>query len=360
MSTLVGGTPPTPPEPDAVPAADETPVLDEQPLPIPAPASAPATVPPHAPPTAAVSSPVSSPAPGPGEGDEDVDPSRPRTRVRISHGDLRFARHHVLVGHYPGSTLVGGEGALDELLDGRLSRAALLGIYPGPIETCQVFTDPDEWTRPPGAVVAGLGPIGGLSAASLARATAHAVLTSALGHLTAGASATSTEVRQLRLSSLLIGTGQGGLPVRDSVQALLTGVQRANDRLADTDLGVHIAELEIVELWQDRALQAVESLASSLTNGELSDSFTAELRLEERPGRQRRLLFSEPTGWWQQVRVCSEPDGGLTFEASTRRAGAPTRTVPTQRALVDRLVESLVDSPSPDPSAARTLFELLF
>ncbi len=56
----------------------------------------------------------------------------------------------------------------------------------------------------------------------------------------------------------------------------------------------------------------------------------------------------------------SEPDGGLTFEASTRRAGTPTRTVPTQRALVDRLVESLVDSPSPDPSAARTLFELLF
>ena len=58
--------------------------------------------------------------------------------------------------------------------------------------------------------------------------------------------------------------------------------------------------------------------------------------------------------------MCSEPDGGLTFEASTRRAGTPTRTVPTQRALVDRLVESLVDSPSPDPSAARTLFELLF
>ncbi len=123
---------------------------------------------------------------------------------------------------------------------------------------------------------------------------------------------------------------------------------------------MHIAEIEVVELWQDRALQAVEALESSLTNGELSDSFTADLRLEERPGRQRRLLFSEPSGWWQQVRVCSEADGGLTFEASTRRAGTPTRTVPTQRALVDRLVESLVDSPSPDPSAARTLFELLF
>ncbi|WP_330474966.1 CHAT domain-containing protein [Terrabacter sp. C0L_2] len=403
MSTLVGGTSPTQPEPYAVTPPEGAPVLPEQFLPeptgqedlpeptgatgpdehaalpgergtepvppappaaaAPPPAAPPAASPVVTPPAPAPAAPVATPArtaPAAEEVDPDADPSRPLTRVRISHGDLRFARHHVLVGHYPGSTLVGGEGALDELLDGRLSRAALLGIYPGPIETCQVFTDPEQWTRPPGAVVAGLGPIGGLSAATLARAVAHASLTAALGHLTGGASATSTEVLQLRLSSLLIGTGQGGLPVRDSVQALLTGVQRANDRLADTELGVHIAELEVIELWQDRALQAVEALGSSLTSGELADSFTADLRLEERPGRQRRLLFSEPSGWWQQVRVRSEADGSLTFEASTRRAGTPTRTVPTQRALVDRLVESLVDSPSPDPSAARTLFELLF
>jgi hypothetical protein len=255
---------------------------------------------------------------------------------------------------------MGAEGALDDLLDGRLSRAAVLGIYPGPLETCQIFTDPEEWTRPPGAIVAGMGPIGTLSAASLARAVAHAALTAALANLTVGASAPRTSVARLRLSSLLIGTGPGGLPVRDSVQALLTGIQRANDRLADADLAVHIAELEIVELWQDRALQAVGAVGSSLTSGELADSFTADLRLEERPGRQRRLLFEQPTGWWQQVRVRSEDDGGLTFEAAVRRAGAPTRTVPTQRALVDRLVESLVDSPAPDSSASRTLFELLF
>ncbi len=278
----------------------------------------------------------------------------------MSHGDLRFARHHVLVGHYPGSTLIGGEAALDELLDGRLSRAALLGIYPGPLETCQVVTDPDEWTRPPGAIVAGLGPLGALSAASLARAVAHGALTAALAHVGGNPARPTSDVQTLCLSTLLIGTGSGGLPVRDSVQALLTGIQRANDRLADTNLPVHLAEIEIIEIWQDRALQAVEALESSLTSGELASSFTADLRLDARPGRQRRLLFQEPTGWWQQVHVRSGDDGGLTFEASVRRAGTPTRTVPTQRALVDRLVESLVDSPSPDPSAARTLFELLF
>src|SRR6476661_7863348 len=230
MSTIVGGPSPTQPEPYAGSPADGARALPEQheqteqqQQPEPHEEAGRPEPPPAAAPAAAV-------APEPAEGDPDADPSRPLTRVRISHGDLRFARHHVLVGHYPGSTLVGGEGALDELLDGRLSRAAMLGIYPGPIETCQVFTDPEQWTRPPGAIVAGLGPIGGLSAATLARAIAHASLTAALGHLTGGASSTDTEVLQLRLSSLLIGTGQGGFPVRDGVQALLTGGQRANDR----------------------------------------------------------------------------------------------------------------------------------
>ncbi|EWT02401.1 hypothetical protein N865_06035 [Intrasporangium oryzae NRRL B-24470] len=343
---------------------------------------------------AATASPTPTPTPtataastaagAPEEADDDEDPGRPRTTVHVAHGDLRFARHHVLVGHYPGSTIAGGEAALDQLLDGRLSRAALLGIYPGAIETCQVFTDPNEWSSPPGAVVAGLGPVGMLSAASLARAVAHAALTAALGHLSItptpdpgatpspsknGASAptsspgpdrTVSDILQMRLSSLLIGTGAGGLPVRDSVQALLTGIQRANDRLSDTGMPVHIADVEIIELWQDRALQALEAVRASLTSSEIEESFEWDARLRELPGRQRRLLFQEATGWWQQVRVHSDPDGALVFDASVRRAGAPTRTVPTQRALVDRLVESLVDTPSPDDSASRTLFELLF
>ncbi|WP_323096178.1 CHAT domain-containing protein [Intrasporangium sp. YIM S08009] len=294
----------------------------------------------------------------------DAPDPRPRPTVHVAHGDLRFARNHLIIGHYAGSTLVGGEAALDQLLDGRLSRAAMLGIYPGALETCQVFTDPDKWSTPPGAVVAGLGPIGQLSAASLARAVAHAALTAALGNLSIArprkASRRTGGVLQMRLSSLLIATGAGGLPVRDSVQALLTGIQRANDRLADTGMGVHICDLEVIELWQDRALQALDAVSASMSTGELAECFVLDPRLREMPGRQRRLVFTERDGWWQQVRVRSESDGSLTFEASVGRAGTPTRTVGTQRALVDRLVESLVDTPSPDVVSAHTLFELLF
>ncbi len=290
---------------------------------------------------------------------------RPLTEVRVAHGDLRFARDHVLVGHYPCASISGGEAALDELLGGRLSRAAQLGIYPGPAETCQVFTDPADWASPPGAIVAGLGPMGELSAATLARACAHAALTAAMARLSTvdrrGDEDAPPEVLQLRIATVLVGTGgAGGLPVRDSVQAILTGIQRANDRLSDTGVPVHIARVQFLELWQDRALQALDAVHKSLASSALEYAFIAERSLRELPGRQRRLVFGDSPGWWQRVRVRCESDGGLTFEASIRRAGAPIRTVPTQRALVDRLVEQLVDSPTPDPAAARALFELLF
>ena len=202
MSTLVGGTPPTPPEPYAVPADEETPVLAEQPLPDPPSAAARQPCTPARYPAARADAGrrrrarVPRPRSSPGDGDDDADPSRPLTRVRISHGDLRFARHHVLVGHYPGSTLVGGEGALDELLDGRLSRAAMLGIYPGPIETCQVFTDPEQWTPPAGRGRRRARPDRGAErGVAGARRPPTRSLTAALGHLTGGASAPSTEVQ---------------------------------------------------------------------------------------------------------------------------------------------------------------------
>ena len=59
------------------------------------------------------------------------------------------------------------------------------------------------------------------------------------------------------------------------------------------------------------------------------------------------------------MQVDAQPDGSLTFEAPEQMAGTAVRTVATQRRLVDRLVTTLVDTPTPDHAAARTLYELL-
>lgn len=78
---------------------------------------------------------------------------RPRTRVTMRHGDLRFGRHPVLVGHYFGDPIDGSEAALDAALDHALSAVRDLNLYPGALETCEVILRAGR--TPPGAVVAG-------------------------------------------------------------------------------------------------------------------------------------------------------------------------------------------------------------
>ena len=286
------------------------------------------------------------------------------TRVRVAHGDIRFARTPVLVGHYSGDGILSAEAALDLALDGRLSRCARLGLYPGSVETCQVFLDHGAWVGPPGAVVLGLGEVGHLTVGQLTQAFAHAVLTLSLQSDPHGGSPDDPDgagesMHCLSLSTLLIGSGAGGLGVAESVQGILDGVRRANDRLRAAGFPIHVSEIEILEIWQDRALLAVRALQDAVTTNSLSGAFRADERLRVVRGGRRRPMFSEPPGWWQRVHIDATADGALAFESPTRLAGTAVRTVATQRLLVDRLVTTLVDSPSPDPASARTLFELL-
>ena len=281
------------------------------------------------------------------------------TRVRVAHGDIRFARAPVLVGHYSGDGILSAEAALDLALDGRLSRCAQLGLYPGPVETCQVFLDDGAWVGPPGAVVLGLGEVGQLAVGQLTRAVAHAVLNLSLRHAEGRSDDADGSAHDLALSTLLIGSGAGGLDVAESVQGILDGVRRANDRLRAAEFPILVSEIEILEIWQDRALLAVRALQDALRASVLRHAFSADEHLRIVRGGRRRPVFSEPPGWWQRVHIDAQADGALAFESPTQLAGTAVRTVATQRLLVDRLVTAMVDSPSPDPASARTLFELL-
>jgi hypothetical protein len=101
-------------------------------------------------------------------------------RARVVHGNLAFARYPVAVGHYTGDTIVSAEKHLDRALHGALTRRLHLGLYPGPIETNAVFSNPrtaiDRYARPGGAIVVGLGTVGALTASALARTFNRALL----------------------------------------------------------------------------------------------------------------------------------------------------------------------------------------
>lgn len=292
-------------------------------------------------------------------------------RVTVAHGNLAYASHPVATGHYAGDTIISAEAALDRGLDGALSRRHQLGIYPGAIETNAVFINPrlfkDPDATPRGAIVVGLGPVGSLSAASLTRSFARALLeyVTEWRERGPGGDGNQTHQNEFKVSSLLIGTGAGGISVSDSIFAMLQGVARANQALSNARQDARISDVEFIELWEDQAIHAVKALERLQSEPRFSKGFIFETTLGSLTGGLRRVDFSEPGGWWDRLQVLGggkkgEPaDGTLRFSALTRRARAEVRLLATQRELVDSFIEQSIRTTRDNRTAARTMFELL-
>ncbi len=285
-------------------------------------------------------------------------------RVTVAHGSLAFARNAVAVGHYHGDTIASAEAFLDARLDGRLRQNHQLGLYPGDLETAEVFFNPDDATQPGGAVVVGLGKVGELTAGSLARTFTRAALkyaaTVAESCLPRHAGPAAGP-RKATLSTLLIGTGAGGISVEDSVTAILRGVHRANLSLAGARLEnrVVIDAVEFLEIWEDRAIQAAHALERVARDSELKDCFDCRTRIRTLPGGKARVQYEESAGWYHRLQILGEKGGPLRFSALTGDARSEVALVKTQRALVDRFVETSIRTTASNNDIAKTLFELL-
>ena len=300
-------------------------------------------------------------------------PLEPPVQVRVLHGNLAYASYPLAVGHYAGDTIISAEKELDRALSKTLSQRHRLGIYPGKIETSAIFVNPKlaslSTANPKGAIVIGLGAVGSLSAAMLARTVTRALLEYATEWSEHGLIATegmaAQRSGQLGVSALLIGTGGGGISVTDSVFAFLTGVKQANRALTRARHTHTIRNVEFIELYEDRALQAVKALRDLekkfSTKGEFvfGDAFIAG------SGGLHRVTYDESSGWWQRLQILGgkrdgEPDdGSLRFSASTRRARSEVRLHAIQRALVDQFIAESICTTRDYRAGARTLFELL-
>ncbi len=307
---------------------------------------------------------------------------RPRPRreravaVRVIHGNLRYARHPVAVGHYAGDTIISAEKSLDTTLEGLLDSRHRLGIYPGALDTSAIFINPrlrsNAKALPRGAIVVGLGTVGSLNASALIQTTARALLEYvAEWREFAIDAADAQEDRRashdLGVSALLIGTGAGGMPVSDSIFALLEAVRHANRALASAQQSERIREIEFIELWQDQAILAVKALKSLTAQESLRGDFDFDGRLHLHPSESGlcRVSYEEPPGWWQRLQILGgKPageagDGGLRFAASTRRARTEVRLLSTQQTLVDQFIAQSIRMTSDNRTVARTLYELL-
>ncbi|HOY59253.1 MAG TPA: CHAT domain-containing protein, partial [Verrucomicrobiota bacterium] len=289
---------------------------------------------------------------------------RAKTRVTIAHGDLAYARYPILVGHYIGDGLVSAEAYLDRALGGRLRTRQSLDLYPGPLQTAEVLLGSEGQRHPAGAVVMGLGWAGKLTPNALLATTAQAVRRYALAlaerQAEQGSANTGVPV-SVRLSALLVGSGAGALTVQDSVLSLLRGVRRAIRILEERKLlaRMTIDEVEFVEVFEDRAIEAARALDGVARDRDLDEDFTCETKLRRLDGGRRRAAFEEPAGWWHRLQITSQNDGSLKFVAMTQRARAEQSLVPIQRALVDTFIVEAMRDTSARYQVARTLFEQL-
>ncbi len=300
-----------------------------------------------------------------------ISPPRARAAVRrgvqvsVTHGSLAFAEHRVAVGHYEGDTIVAAEAYLDHVLGGRLSARHALGLYPGPAGTHALFDNPSPKGKPHGALVVGLGEVGKLTPSLLSASFACGLLELARQVVESPqpeARAETGERREIRVSSLLIGTGAGGISVQDSVLALLRGVVEANGTLEQAGQAdrVRIAAIELIELWEDRAIGAARALRQIDQDPGLTGAFDVTELVHQGTGGNRGVRASgEDQDWWHRLQVRADRHGALRFTLLTQRARAEETLVPTQADLVDRFVARACASTGYDPDVNRTLFEML-
>jgi tetratricopeptide (TPR) repeat protein len=290
--------------------------------------------------------------------------------LSVVHGDLTALDIPIVIGSYDGTPMGGAEEAVDRLLHRALSRRRALGQYAGPVGTCELFRRQDE--PRPAAAVMGMGDPGDVTPGRLAAGVTQSMLRLAAAHLEASPPPpTEQQPTPLSVASVLIGTsGVGAVTVQAAVQAIVTGVLRANRRLRDLHQPARVASLEIIELYEERAIEAVRAAVQLQgdTRSADEDLLIIEPLLQTgcggRPGQPRPDYHTEQ---WRTVRIGAtvgvdrRADGlvDLSFTSVGRSARAEQRVTTSQRVLIDRLVAQSIDKPQIDRQLYNTLYELL-
>ena len=287
----------------------------------------------------------------------------PSIEIAVRHGNLAYARHPVVVGHYQGDTVVSAEAVLDKQLGGALTRRLDLGIYPGRLGSNTIFLHDSPSAKPGGAVVVGLGQVGDLSPGLLEESMRSALLDFALNvaHWPDKRFGDEGRPRSAAVSCLLIGTGAGGLPVGDALEAILNAAVAANRRLAEQELDskVLIDRLEFLELYEDVAIAAADALSRVLQGGKLAGAVRwSAAAVEAGQAGRRRVRFEQPAEWYQRLEI-REDAGRLRFVFPTDRARAEEILATGQLSLAEDFVQMASRSTGQNSEAAKALFEML-
>ena len=302
--------------------------------------------------------------------------------ISVRHGDVRYAQYPVLLGHYRDDGIFSAEKALDQSLDERLSQRWSLGDYPEDLETAAIFFERKDEPRDEreeiasprsGAIVVGLGTIGELHTGGLI-----ATLDQGLRGFASRASERSlrNHPNGLAITALLVGSGEGGVGVDEAVRCLLTAARLANRKIAESNETregrapkhhtEQICRIEIVEIYEDRAVRILQTLQRLAVESDFSGRLLVQPHLQRAEGGYRRMVFETQDAWWTRLtieKIAGDKDPsetkGFKFTALADRARSDEREVDIQQGLIDDLLRNALTTGSDSLCERQALFELL-
>ncbi len=166
-----------------------------------------------------------------------LDSEKPSTQdeaplhVFVSNGDLRYAAGQLLAGHFLNDGILNAEKQIDQNMGFALSEMHKLSIYPGEIGSSEIFTKGKNDFK--GAIIIGLGESGFFTAYQLTQTVEQGVCKFLLSECRKDGDGNNVKgtAGAIVISSLIIGSGYGGLSIENSMRAIMQGVQNANRKI---------------------------------------------------------------------------------------------------------------------------------
>jgi pimeloyl-ACP methyl ester carboxylesterase len=259
---------------------------------------------------------------------------RPKLEVEVLHDDVRRVVSPVVVaGHYKGSKPINALGAIDQALDGWISQATAHSMIGGDLGRL-FFTPVNRGQIRAGAVLlAGMGEEGKFGEDDLR-------------YMMLNVTYAISALKEKHFATLLVGAGNGGLQVEQSVRGLLSGVCDALHRLPR---GERVDKVSIVEFDHERCVEIHELLEKiqerdlttvDITLAKSKPKLNAGLRPGPKEFRRKGDVRSR-----FQPRITIERDQDVfRFSALTEAAVIPVREVEIQSFYPDSISQQLMDS----------------
>jgi len=285
----------------------------------------------------------------------------PPITIEMKCGDLRYATYPIIVGHLRSDGIMSAEKVVDFYFNNLLSKRLATGNYPGNIGESKYFSNPNR--KPLGALIVGMGKTEKLSGYQLEETVKQGVIE----YLCSFNKKDSGSANSLGISSLLLGCGYSGLSVETAIKAIVSGVHKANETIRNNGDKVWpvIDKIEFIEIFEDRALQALICLDQLKNN--TSAKFNFEPKLQKLIGSRKRLNFENNIDWWQRITIqsdfiCNENDTRtkvFTFSSSMGTAREEVRKLYCSKEIIETLINEISTKQNWDGELAKIIFELL-